>query len=162
MESPAPTRSRPRSHDGVRIPAPDGGPDAPDPEERPAGRPAGRPGPGPSRPLYVPVGLGSAGGRRLRFLRTPLGARTAVAFTDPRRLAAAMGRDARWIRLAEPALRALAEPLGVTLVTVDPLFTAPLPAPGGGTAPRTAQPGVRRRDPAPDAPATDHRRAARN
>ncbi|MGW7542331.1 hypothetical protein ACWGKQ_14605 [Streptomyces sp. NPDC054770] len=42
----------------------------------------------------------------------------------------------RWIRLAEPALRALTAPLGITTVTVDPRFSAPAPedgdAPGEG------------------------------
>ncbi|MEU5974816.1 SAV_915 family protein [Streptomyces sp. NPDC047315] len=83
---------------------------------------------GPAGPLYVPVRLGSAGGHQLRFMRTPLGVRTAVAFTSPRRLTAALGADARWIRLAEPALRTLAEPLGVTALTVDPQLSAPAPA----------------------------------
>ncbi|MBD0747987.1 SAV_915 family protein [Streptomyces sp. CBMA152] len=87
-----------------------------DPDER---RPAG--------PLYVPVRLGSAGGEQLRFLRTPLGVRTAVGFTSPERLCAVLGHEQRWIRLAEPALRSLAEPLGVTTVTVDPQLTAPAP-----------------------------------
>ncbi|MGV9313195.1 SAV_915 family protein [Streptomyces sp. NPDC003691] len=90
--------------------------DGADPDER---RPAG--------PLYVPVRTGSAGGHQLRFLRTPAGVRTAVGFSSPLRLTAALGPDARWIRLAEPALRSLAEPLGVFLVTVDPRFTAPFP-----------------------------------
>lgn len=87
-----------------------------DPDER---RPAG--------PLYVPVRLGSAGGEQLRFVRTPLGVRTAVGFTSSERLCAVLGREQRWIRLAEPALRALAAPLGVTTVTVDPQLTAPAP-----------------------------------
>ncbi|MHC5909269.1 SAV_915 family protein, partial [Streptomyces sp. S6] len=41
---------------------------------------------------------------------------------------ATLGPDQPWLRLAEPALRALALPLGVTAVTVDPRFTAPPPA----------------------------------
>ncbi|MFJ8312724.1 MULTISPECIES: SAV_915 family protein [unclassified Streptomyces] len=88
-----------------------------DPEER---RPAG--------PLYVPVRLGSAGGHQLRFLRDEFGVRTAVGFTSPDRLNAVLGGDQSWIRLAEPALRALSAPLGVTRVTVDPLLSPP-PAP---------------------------------
>ncbi|MEU1071813.1 MULTISPECIES: SAV_915 family protein [unclassified Streptomyces] len=82
----------------------------------------------PAAPLYVPVRLGSAGGRQLRFWRTPLGVRTAVGFTSPERLYAVLGPGQRWIRLAEPALRSLAAPLGVTTVTVDPHMTAPSPA----------------------------------
>ncbi|WP_407698180.1 SAV_915 family protein [Streptomyces jumonjinensis] len=83
--------------------------------------------PRPAGPLFVPVRLGSAGGFHLRFLRTPLGVRTAVAFTCPERLTETLGERQRWIRLAEPALRALAEPLGVTTLTVDPRFAAPSP-----------------------------------
>ncbi|MFB7272485.1 SAV_915 family protein [Streptomyces sp. NPDC056244] len=80
------------------------------------------------RPLYVPVRLGSCGGYQLRFARTPLGARTAIGFTSRRRLTAVLGERQTWIRLAEPALRALAAPLGTTIVTVDPQLTAPAPA----------------------------------
>lgn len=80
--------------------------------------------PGPARPLYVPVRLGSAGGQQLRFMRTPLGARTAVGFTSARRLTAALGARQPYIRLAETCLRALSEPLGVDLVTVDPQLAA--------------------------------------
>ncbi|MCT9092955.1 hypothetical protein N4G70_29390 [Streptomyces sp. ASQP_92] len=87
-----------------------------DPDER---RPAG--------PLYVPVRLGSAGGHQLRFLRDEFGARTAVGFTSAEALAAVLGRDQRWIRLAEPALRALSAPLGVARVTIDPVLAPPAP-----------------------------------
>ncbi|MEV8342526.1 SAV_915 family protein [Streptomyces niveus] len=80
--------------------------------------------PKPTAPLYVPVRLGSAGGQQLRFMRTPLGARTAVGFTSARRLTAALGARQPYIRLAESCLRALSEPLGVGLVTVDPQFAA--------------------------------------
>ncbi|GLF97952.1 SAV_915 family protein [Streptomyces yaizuensis] len=86
----------------------------------------------PAAPLYVPVRLGSAGGRQLCFLRTPPGTRTAVGFTTPERLAAVFGEGHRWIRLAEPALRVLAEPLGVTAVAVDPRPTAPVTRRGAG------------------------------
>lgn len=95
-----------------------------DPEER---RPAG--------PLYVPVRLGSAGGHQLRFLRDEFGARTAVGFTSQDRLKAVLGRDQSWIRLAEPALRALSAPLGVTRMTVDPLLAPPTPRPRHGETP---------------------------
>jgi hypothetical protein len=64
------------------------------------------------------------------MFRTPLGGRTAVAFTTPRRLYAALGARQAWIRLSEPALRALTAPLGVTAVTVDPRLAAhPVGAP---------------------------------
>ncbi|MFJ2739784.1 SAV_915 family protein [Streptomyces sp. NPDC087440] len=75
--------------------------------------------------FYVPVRIGRTGGRHLRFMRTPLGHRTAVAFTTPDRLATTLGTRQTWVRLGEPALRALATPLGVTTVTVDPQLTAP-------------------------------------
>ncbi|MFI0976775.1 SAV_915 family protein [Streptomyces sp. NPDC021093] len=83
------------------------------------------PGPAARGALYVPVRLGSAGGRYLRFLRTPLGHRTAVGFSSAERLGDVLGAQQPWVRLGEPALRALAAPLGVTILTVDPQLTAP-------------------------------------
>ncbi|MGW5737317.1 MULTISPECIES: SAV_915 family protein [Streptomyces] len=79
--------------------------------------------PGPAGPLFVPVRPGPAG-CVARLFRTPVGGRTAVAFTTPRRLSAALGERQAWIRLSEPALRALTEPLGVREVTVDPRLAA--------------------------------------
>ncbi|MFF4369236.1 SAV_915 family protein [Streptomyces sp. NPDC001594] len=94
--------------------------DDPEPEERvPAG------------PLYVPVRPGT-GEVAVRLFRTPLGARTAVGFTRAERLAAVLGAGHPWIRLSEPALRALAGPLGVASLTVDPTLTAPAAAPTEG------------------------------
>ncbi|MEU6707947.1 SAV_915 family protein [Streptomyces wuyuanensis] len=90
--------------------------------------------PRPAGPLFVPVRLGSAGGHQLRYMRTPLGVRTAVGFTSERRLTGVLGAGQAWIRLAEPALRALSEPLGVTRVTVDPQLTAPAPVPASRPA----------------------------
>ncbi|GAA2431483.1 SAV_915 family protein [Streptomyces mauvecolor] len=78
----------------------------------------------PAGPLFVPVRPGPAG-CAARMFRTPLGDRTAVGFTTRDRLAATLGPDQAWISLAEPALRALAAPLGVTTVTVDPQLSAP-------------------------------------
>ncbi|WP_436841116.1 SAV_915 family protein [Streptomyces niveus] len=103
-------------------------PDDADPDER-----------GPAGPLYVPVRLGSAGGRQLCFMRTPLGARTAVGFTGVRRLRAALGARQPYIRIAEPCLRALSEPLGVVLVTIDPRLAAP-PVAHRAPAPAPAAP----------------------
>ncbi|SOD88288.1 SAV_915 family protein [Streptomyces sp. Ag109_G2-15] len=97
--------------------------DDPEPSER---TPAG--------PLFVPVRPGPAG-CAARLFRTPLGDRTAVAFTSARRLAGTLGPDQPWIRLAEPALRALTAPLGVTTVTVDPTFSAPAPVPAAPSIP---------------------------
>jgi hypothetical protein len=99
-------------------PAPEGPSEAED-SEPPERHPAG--------PLFVPVRPGTSG-CSARFFRTPLGARTAVGFTSCERLTGTLGADAAWIKLSEPALRALAEPLGVRVLTVDPQFTAPAPA----------------------------------
>ncbi|UWE11589.1 SAV_915 family protein [Actinacidiphila bryophytorum] len=71
--------------------------------------------------LYVPVRSGPAG-LVVRLWRTPVGTKTAVAFTTDQRLRAALGPCHAWIRLSESALRRLAEPLGTTAVTVDPLL----------------------------------------
>ncbi|MFI8962446.1 SAV_915 family protein [Streptomyces sp. NPDC053493] len=92
--------------------------DDPEPcEQVPAGR------------LCVPV-RPVAHGFAARLFRTPVGGRTAVAFTTPERLRAVLGADQAWTALAEPALRALVHPLGVRLLTVDPALTAVPPAPG--------------------------------
>ncbi|MFE1762859.1 SAV_915 family protein [Streptomyces angustmyceticus] len=79
---------------------------------------------------FVPVRSGPAG-CTARLFRTPLGGRTAVGFTSLQRLVAALGSDQPWIRLSEPALRALAEPVGARVLTVDPRF-----APGAPGVPR--------------------------
>ncbi|MET8324818.1 SAV_915 family protein [Streptomyces sp. NPDC005181] len=81
----------------------------------------------PAGPLFVPVRPGPAG-FPARFFRTPLGRRTAVGFTSTERLSATLGEDHPRIRLSEPALRALAAPLSVTALTIDPPFSAPAPA----------------------------------
>ncbi|MEU9702855.1 SAV_915 family protein [Streptomyces sp. NPDC047981] len=78
----------------------------------------------PAGPLLVPVRSGPAG-LSARLFRTPLGDRTAVAFTSEARLAATLGPDHARVRLSEPALRALVAPLGVTALTVDPQLCAP-------------------------------------
>ncbi|MGW8380845.1 SAV_915 family protein [Streptomyces sp. ODS28] len=90
----------------------------------------------PAGPLCVPVrpGPGRGPGERphtvaVRLFRTPLGERTAVGFTTPRRLAATLGASQEWIEVSEPALRALAAPLGARTLTVDPQFAAPAPEP---------------------------------
>ncbi|WP_435229871.1 SAV_915 family protein [Streptomyces sp. Tue6028] len=88
----------------------------------------------PAGPLYVPVRPGPSG-CAARLFRTPLGDRTAVGFTSVRGLTATLGPDQAWIRLAEPALRALTAPLGVTTVTVDPQFSAPAPGPAPAAEP---------------------------
>ncbi|WP_407835746.1 SAV_915 family protein [Streptomyces sp. DSM 116496] len=117
--------------------------DDPEPEERvPAG------------PLYVPARPGSAQ-VVVRLFRTPLGARTAVGFTTAERLVATLGAGQPWIRLSETALRALAEPLGASLLTVDPTLTAPPVTPTAATGPVTA----RDTAPVPQTPDTTARTA---
>ncbi|MGW2281817.1 SAV_915 family protein [Streptomyces sp. NPDC001770] len=110
-----------------------------DPLERvPAGPPIASV---PAGPLFVPVRSGSArcpSSVRARFFRTPLGARTAVAFTSESRLVATLGAGQQWVRLCEPALRDLAAPLGVRTLTVDPLLSAPRAAEPHPSVPHTA------------------------
>jgi hypothetical protein len=84
--------------------------------------------------LFVPVRSGPAGCTP-RFFRTPLGGRTAVGFTSPHRLIATLGIDQAWITLGEPALRALADPLGVRALTIDPQLAARAPASTPASAP---------------------------
>ncbi|MFD5859589.1 SAV_915 family protein [Streptomyces chartreusis] len=93
----------------------------------------------PAGPLFVPVRPGHAA-CAARLFRTPLGDRTAVGFTSQRQLTATLGPDQPWIRLAEPALRSLTAPLGVTTVTVDPQFCAPAPTAPAPTAPAPTAP----------------------
>ncbi|MCF3102467.1 hypothetical protein IPZ58_12850 [Streptomyces roseoverticillatus] len=87
--------------------------------------------------MYVPV-RPCACGFALRVFRSPLGARTAVAFTTERRLFDVLGPGQPAIRLALPAVRALAAPLGVDLVSVDPQLTAPAVRPDRADPPLTA------------------------
>ncbi|MEB8338874.1 SAV_915 family protein [Streptomyces endophyticus] len=82
----------------------------------------------PAGPLFVPVRPGPLG-HAARLFRTPLGDRTAVGFTSERALTATLGAGQPWIRLAEPALRAMTAPLGAATVTVDPQLSAPAPVP---------------------------------
>ncbi|NAS26549.1 hypothetical protein GT755_33345 [Herbidospora sp. NEAU-GS84] len=79
-------------------------------------------------PLFVPVrktGCADA----LRVFRTPDGARTAVAFTSPVRLALVLGADQPWIRLCEPALRSLLRDIGISGIVLDPQAASTQPAP---------------------------------
>ncbi|MEU9203718.1 SAV_915 family protein [Streptomyces sp. NPDC048332] len=96
--------------------------------------------------LLVPVRPGPVG-HCARLFRTPLGVRTAVAFTDESRLTRTLGRQQAWIRLSEPAVRALVAPLGVVHLTVDPLMTAP--GPGDRPADRPRRSRRPARDPRP-------------
>lgn len=99
--------------------------------------------PVPAGTLFVPVRPGppDAASRRVaQFFRTPLGERTAVGFTSAPRLTAALGPAQPWIRLSAPALRALAAPLGITALTVDPSLSAPPVSVASGTGQRVATP----------------------
>lgn len=95
--------------------------------------------------LYVPVRSGPAGSA-VRFFRSALGCRTAVAFTSEERLLHTLGAGQALIRLSEPALRALAAPLGVTALRIDPRLTAPasVPVPAASSAPPVPAAPVRR------------------
>ncbi|MFI1092012.1 SAV_915 family protein [Streptomyces sp. NPDC020917] len=94
------------------------------------------------------------------MFRTPLGGRTAVGFTTHRRMTDVLGRDQACTRLSVPALRALAEPLGVTTLTVDPQLAAP-PVRHDGTPATKPQPAPAPAPepvpapPAPSAPASE-------
>jgi hypothetical protein len=81
----------------------------------------------PAGTLWVPVRSGPHG-HSVRLYRTPPGGSTAVAFTSRELLRAVLGEHQTWIRLSEPALRALVAPLGATALTVDPRLAAPGPA----------------------------------
>ncbi|MEH6378285.1 SAV_915 family protein [Streptomyces sp. KLMMK] len=94
----------------------------------------------PEQPLYVPVRR-CACGFALRVFRSPLGTRTAVAFTTERRLSAVLGPDQPSVRLALPAVRALATPLGVATVSIDPQLTAPAVRTDPAGPPVSALPG---------------------
>ncbi|WP_406456079.1 hypothetical protein OG782_29535 [Streptomyces sp. NBC_00876] len=110
--------------------------------------------------LFVPVRPGPAG-YCARLFRTPLGVRTAVAFTDERHLTHTLGQRQAWIRLSEPAVRALVAPLGVVDLTVDPLPAAPGPGAkrAAGPVSRTSREPRRNHRPARDPRTADVLRA---
>jgi len=100
------------------------------------------------RRLFVPVRSGPAG-CTARFFRTALGGRTAVAFTSRERLVRTLGSGQSWIRLSEPALRALAAPLGVAALRIDPRLSAPAPATASATVSSPAPASAPTAPPAP-------------
>ncbi|MEC4020629.1 SAV_915 family protein [Streptomyces sp. H27-D2] len=106
------------------------------PDESEDPEPSGR---FPAGPLFVPVRPGPTG-CAARLFRTRLGARTVVGFTSERRLTATLGAAQAWVRLGEQALRSLGEPLGVTVLTVNPQLAAPAVTPPGKTAPPRPRP----------------------
>ncbi|WP_457033339.1 SAV_915 family protein [Kitasatospora sp. P5_F3] len=78
--------------------------------------------------LHVPV-RSTGTGYALRMFTQRDGSRCAVAFSCPARVTALLGAGQRSVPLAEPALRALAEPLGATVLVIDPQLVAPPVAP---------------------------------
>ncbi|MEV4613220.1 SAV_915 family protein [Kitasatospora sp. NPDC049258] len=78
--------------------------------------------------LHVPV-RATADGYALRLFKQRDGSRCAVAFTSAAALAGLLGPAQQSVRLAEPALRALATPLGAVDLVVDPQLVAPPVAP---------------------------------
>ncbi|GGX62551.1 SAV_915 family protein [Streptomyces hiroshimensis] len=118
---------------GTATESPQAGEGEPSEPSHPAGRTS-------EQPLYVPVRR-CACGFALRVFRSPLGTRTAVAFTTERRLSDVLGPDQPSVRLALPAVRALATPLGVDAVSVDPQLTAPPVQTDPADPPLTTLPG---------------------
>ncbi|WP_329560561.1 SAV_915 family protein [Kitasatospora sp. NBC_01266] len=78
--------------------------------------------------LYVPVRTGRAG-HTLRLFRRRDGRRCAIAFSCPEQLTALLGPAHQFVRLSEPALRALTEPLRAALVLDPRLISQPITAP---------------------------------
>ncbi|MFC6065282.1 SAV_915 family protein [Streptomyces ochraceiscleroticus] len=113
------------------------------PAEEPEARGQGRAG-----ALYVPVRPGPAG-YAARLFRTPLGERTAVGFTTLQQLVSTLGPGQAWIKLSEPALRALTVPLGITRLLLNPSLAASTAAPSARAAaprlPLTIRRGARKR-----------------
>jgi hypothetical protein len=75
--------------------------------------------------LVVPVRTRS-GMASIQCGRLPTGQPVGVAFTSEDRLASVMGAGQPWIRLSEPAMKEMLEPLGVTRIQVDPGLIAAL------------------------------------
>ena len=78
----------------------------------------------PQNPLCVPVREAGCG-FVLRVFRDRDGSRCAVAFSSEERLRAVLGAGQCWLPLAEPALRDLARPLGISALVLDPNLVAP-------------------------------------
>ncbi|GJF33870.1 hypothetical protein KNE206_65700 [Kitasatospora sp. NE20-6] len=77
----------------------------------------------PRHHLHVPVRAVS-GAYALRLFKQRDGIRCAVAFTSRAALTALLGPAQHSVELAEPALRALAAPLGAVALVVDPQMVA--------------------------------------
>ncbi|MFI8084920.1 SAV_915 family protein [Kitasatospora sp. NPDC086009] len=73
---------------------------------------------------HVPVTV-TGSTTALRLFRLRDGRRCAVGFATTEALTALLGPDQACTELAEPALRALAAPLGVDALVLDPRLVAP-------------------------------------
>ncbi len=76
------------------------------------------------QPLFVPVRRSSLGTLTPLTARLPQGPRVGIAFTSLEDLQAATRPGQDWIRLAQPALRALLRPLGIERIQVDAVLIA--------------------------------------
>jgi hypothetical protein len=71
--------------------------------------------------LYVPVHACAPGTVTIQAGHLPSGQAVGLGFTSPDRLAMVFGPRHPWIRLHLSALHEMLEPLGITLVRIDPL-----------------------------------------
>jgi hypothetical protein len=78
----------------------------------------------PPDPLFVPVRRSRVGTLTPLTARLPSGPRVGLGFTGLAALRAASGPTQQWIRLSEPALRGLLEPLGIDRIQIDPVLVA--------------------------------------
>lgn len=79
-----------------------------------------------AHPLYVPVIKNRMTGVfHLRTARDVNGGRTGLAFTSQERLTLAMGHELQCTQMCEAALRQALNPIGITLITVDPEHVGP-------------------------------------
>jgi hypothetical protein len=62
----------------------------------------------------------SAGAASIQTGRLPNGCRVGIAFTDLSRLRAAAGPQQDWVRMSLIALQEMLEPLGVSVIQIDP------------------------------------------
>jgi hypothetical protein len=77
------------------------------------------------RILYVPVHTCAGGTVTIQTGRLPSGQAVGLGFTSPARLAMVFGAWQPWITLHLGALHEMLAPLGISLVRIDPLRSAP-------------------------------------
>ncbi len=82
-------------------------------------------------PLYVPARTTSAGAASIQLGRLPNGGRVGIAFTDLSRLRAATGPRQDWVRMSPVALQEMLEPLGVSVIQIDPVLVGADVSPDG-------------------------------